>query len=355
MIRSISNRAFYFLLLGLPFFGAFTSCSDYNKVVKGFNNYEQKYEMAYSMYKEEKYIQALTLFEQILPKYKLTPKGEDIYYHYAYCHWKLKDYYLSGFYFKQFVKQYPNSKFAEECAFLAAMSSVKVSPEYSLDQTDTYAALDEIQLFIDEYPFSPRIDTCNKIMDRLRGKLELKLYNYAKLYYKMENYKASYTALQAALQQYPNTAYREEMLYMMLNSAHKLSENSVAYKKLERYEETIKVYHKFAARYPESKYSKNAERIFEDTKFQIELMKIYQKVVKVENQTDLSRKRKEFEELKPVVEKFLESITNLKVKNGLSEKMRYIEKDLIKEEAKAGKRSDISKEEKKVKEEKIKK
>ncbi|MEZ4939077.1 MAG: tetratricopeptide repeat protein, partial [Crocinitomicaceae bacterium] len=193
-------------------------------------------------------------------------------------------------------------------------------------------------------------DTCNVIMDKLRGKLELKLYNYAKLYYKMEDYKASYTALHAALQQFPNTAYREEMLYMMLNSSHKLAENSVSYKKLERYEETIKVYHKFAARYPESKYRKSADKIFEDTKFQIELSKMNLKISKVENIGDLAKKRTEFDKLKPEITKYIEGVTNLKVKNGMTEKMKYLEKDLIKAEEKAAKKSESSKE----KEEKVK-
>jgi outer membrane protein assembly factor BamD len=326
------------LLIGIL---SFNSCSDYNKIVKG-EDYEKKYEKAYEMFKGKKYVQSLTLFEQILPKYKLTPKGEDIYYHYAYCHWHLKDYYLAGFYFKQFVRQYPNSKFAEECAFLGAMSNVKVSPEFSLDQTDTYSALDEIQLFIDEYPLSARIDTCNKIMDKLRSKLEVKLYNYAKLYYKMENYKASYTALHAALQQYPNTQFREEMLFMMLNSAHKLADNSVNYKKLERFEETIKVYHKFAARYPDSKYNKSALKILEDTKFQISVMKVYGRIVKIQNIKILSKKKSLFEAAKLEVQKFNETHTRAKVKNGLNETLKQLGKDIEKEEKKLLKKEEAN-------------
>lgn len=316
-----------------------TSCSDYNKVLKG-ENYELKYDRAYQYYKDKKYVQALTLFEQVLPKYKLTPKGEDIYYHYAYCHWHLKDYYLAGFYFDQFVKQYPNSKFVEECSFLNAMCAVKLSPESSLDQIDTETALEELQIFIDEYPFSARIDTCNKIMDKLRSKLEVKQYNYAKLYYKMENYKASYTALKAALQQYPNTVFREEMIYMMLNSAHKLAENSIQYKKMDRYEETIKVYHKFAARYPESKFKKNADRIFEDTKFQISLLKVYKEVARVQKQENLNKKKELLEELKKDVDTFNEGHNKKKVKAKLIEAINYIQKDIEKQEKKLSKKTD---------------
>ena len=98
------------------------------------------------------------------------------------ANYKLGDYYLSGFYFKRFIRQYPTSKNTEEAAFLSALCSVKNSPNYKLDQTETLNALDELQIFIDLYPNSNRIDSCNQIMDRLRGKLELKQFENSKLY-----------------------------------------------------------------------------------------------------------------------------------------------------------------------------
>ena len=45
-----------------------------------------------------------------------------------------------------------------------------------LDQTNTYDALKELQLFINTYPNSSRIPECNDLIDKLRTKLEYKDY-----------------------------------------------------------------------------------------------------------------------------------------------------------------------------------
>ena len=44
------------------------SCSEYEKVVKG-SDYDKKYDMALKMYKKEKYIKALPLFEEVISIY----------------------------------------------------------------------------------------------------------------------------------------------------------------------------------------------------------------------------------------------------------------------------------------------
>jgi len=41
------------------------------------------------------------------------------------------------------------------------------SPHYKLDQTYTENALAELQNFIDQYPESHKLDTCNLLMDKL--------------------------------------------------------------------------------------------------------------------------------------------------------------------------------------------
>ena len=71
----------------------------------------------------------------------------------------MKDYYMAAYYFKRFTKNFPNSSRAEECAFSAAICNLESSPEYYLDQSDTYDAIDEFQLFINRYPSSNLIDS----------------------------------------------------------------------------------------------------------------------------------------------------------------------------------------------------
>lgn len=259
----------------------------YNKILKS-NDYELKkikaveyYEKGLAIEQSSKrknsgskyYIQAITLFEDIIPYYKLTPEGEKLYFYYCMANYKLGDYYLAGFYFSRFVRQYSRSVYCEEAMFMGAICSVNNSPYYSLDQTETYNALDGMQIFIDMYPNSSRIDTCNIIMDKMRAKLELKQFEYAKLYYKTENYKAAVVALNATLEKFPESVYEEEIYYLLVLSHFELAINSIPSKKMERLNETLKSYSKFVAEFPESDKLKELEVIKSRTEKEIELMK----------------------------------------------------------------------------------
>jgi len=265
-----------------PFFGKilslslflliFTGCSEYNQIVKSGDN-ERKKNAAVAYYEEGEYIKAITLLEEIIPFYKLTPEGEKLYYYFCMANYKLGDYYLSGYYFNRFVRQYPRSPYCEEAMFLGALCSVHNSPQYSLDQTETYNALDGMQVFIDMFPNSSRIDTCNQIMDNMRAKLEKKQYEYAMLYYRTENYKAAVVALNSTLEKFPESTYKEEVLYLLVLSNYQLALNSVPAKKMDRLNETLKSYRKFVAEFPQSDKLKEVEDIKVKTDSEIQDLK----------------------------------------------------------------------------------
>lgn len=252
-----------FILLVLV--GTVVSCSDYNKVLKS-KDPDEKLSAAHSYYDKEEWPRAAALFEDVIPHFKYTPKGDRAYYRYAMCHYNMKDYYLAAFYLKKYSKEFPTSNRAEDARFLSAMCKVKNSPHYSLDQEETEQALDELQLFIDDYPNSKLIDSCNNVMDELRSKLELKQYETSKLYFKMENYRASVTSLKSTLQQFPSTKYKEDILYMLVKSSFLLAKNSIEAKKQERYEDTIKSYHKFVGSFPDSKKRDEIEDYYKRSK-----------------------------------------------------------------------------------------
>ena len=266
MKKTASLVQFLFLTL---IFTVFTSCSEYNKVLKS-NDNELKKNKGLAYYEAGDYIKAIVLLEEVIPHYKLTPEGEKLYFYYCMANYKMEDYYLAGYYFGRFVRQYPRSVYCEEALFLSAMCSVQNSPEYSLDQTETYNALDGIQVFIDMFPNSKLVDTCNVIMDDLRAKLEMKQFEYAKLYYKTENYKAAVVALNSTLEKFPESVYKEEILYLLVMSNYNLAMNSISTKKLERLNETLKSYRKFAAEFPESEKLKELELIKVKTEKEIE-------------------------------------------------------------------------------------
>ncbi len=248
-------------------------CTEYERVLKS-SDYDRKYDMANKMYKKGKYIKALPLYEEVISIYsKLSEKGERAYYYLSYCHYNMGDYPIASYYFRNYTKTYPSSAHVEECAFMAAYCQVNSSPVSTLDQSSTYKAIDELQSFMNRYPNSSRKDTCNVIIDDLRDKLEIKAYDNAKLYYHMENYKAATVAFKNMLRDFPDTDYREEILFLTVKANYNLSVNSVEKKKIERFEETIKSYTKFVDNYPNSKKLREAEGFYQSAVKELQTLK----------------------------------------------------------------------------------
>src|SRR5690606_17164297 len=124
------------------------------------------------------------LFEELIAIYRGTEKAENLYYMYAFCDYHLQDYILAAHRFGQFVKTFPLSKKAEECQFMIGYCNYLNSPKFTLDQTQTIAAINEFQLFSNLYPKSTLVDSSNKIIDELIIKLEKKNFEIAKFYLK---------------------------------------------------------------------------------------------------------------------------------------------------------------------------
>lgn len=264
MFKNASAAIFLsFILLG------FAGCSKYQRVLKS-NDFEQKFDMAKTYYDNGKYQKAFPLFEELITVFRGTSKAEDVYYYYAYCNYQLGDYMLAGYHYDNFVRTFPRSSRAEDAQFMNAKCYFLDSAEPSLDQASTKKAIDEMQIFINKYPESPKVDECNDLMDRLRFKLETKSYNTAKLYYRLGEYKAAIFALRNTLEDYPDTKFREEISFMILRSSYLLADNSIEEKKIERFEQTLKECDDFIERHPRSSDVRNAENIKEDSKKELE-------------------------------------------------------------------------------------
>ena len=211
----------------------FVSCSQYQKALKS-DDIAVKTEAANKMYEAGKYIKAIRLYEQIAPAYKGKPSAERMFFFYSNSLYKSKQYYLAGYQFENFAATYPKSEKREEASFLGAECFYRLSPVYSLDQTDTEKALNKLQRFIDTYPNSEYLGKANEYVKELREKLEKKAFEIAKQYNTISDFKGALKALENFIADYPGTPFKEEALYYRFDSAYKLAINSVPSKKQER-------------------------------------------------------------------------------------------------------------------------
>lgn len=250
-----------------------TSCGEYNKLLKS-TDYEYKYEAAKSYFAKGQYNRAATLLNELIAILKGTDKAEESLYMLGMCYYNEQDYQTAAQTFIQYYQVYPRGTYTELSRFHAGKALFLDTPEPRLDQSSTYKAIDELQMFMEYYPQSAKHQEAQQMIFELQDKLVMKEYLSAKLYYNLgnymgNNYQSCVITAQNALKDYPYTNLREDLSILILRAKYELAVYSVEERKQERYREAVDEYYAFKNEFPESKYQKEAERIF--SKSQAEL------------------------------------------------------------------------------------
>ena len=261
--------------------GAFlASCGEYNKVIKS-TDYINKYEAAKSYFGEGQYIKATTLLEELIPILKGTSDAEESLYMLAMAYYNQGDYISASHYFSNYYNTYPNGTFTELARYHSGKALYLDTPEARLDQSSTYKAIQELQMFMEYFPQSERTSEAQVMIFALQDKLVLKEYLSAKMYFDLgtytgnasmnadgqingNNFLACITTAQNILKDYPYTSMREDVSILLLRAKYKLGVESVEEKIEERMRETIDEYYAFKNEFPESKYMKEVEKIYKD-------------------------------------------------------------------------------------------
>ena len=244
-------RVLYIIL----FSALITSCSSYNGIVKG-DDYAMKFEFANDLYENDEYVKSIVLYEQIYQHAPKSGEGELAYYRLGNSYYKSEDYYMAAYYLSSYVQRFPYSQKNEEVMFMAALCNVNNSPQVSLDQSETNEAINSVQRFIDRYPSTKYMDSCNRIIDRLRFKLEKKDFTHVQLYSQTERYRAAVSSAEIFMENYPASEFNEEVFYLLVKNSYYLAINSIESKKTQRIEDSYERLRNFEAVFNNSKYSK---------------------------------------------------------------------------------------------------
>ncbi|WP_425392460.1 outer membrane protein assembly factor BamD [Ekhidna sp.] len=253
-------RILFLLITALSIVG----CSKFRKIQKS-GDWKVKYEAALAYYEEEDYHRTIILLEDILPIIKGTEEAELASFYLAYSYYYQKQFILSAHHFDEFVRIYGRSDYVMEAAYMHAYSLFMQSPDYQLDQTVTYEAIAAMQNFINKYPSSKYAPDADRIIDEMQEKLEKKAYEQCKLYYKLRRYKAALVVYDNFANDFPDSDYNEEVSFLRIETSFDLAKESIPSKQEERFRNTIDHYLAFIDKYPNSKFLKDAEKIYAES------------------------------------------------------------------------------------------
>lgn len=267
-----------YIIIALVSGSVLTSCGEYNKVLKS-TDYEYKYEAAKSYFGKGQNTKAAAILEELITILKGTDKAEESLYMLGMTYYNQGDFITASHYFSTYYNTYPRGTYTEQARFYSGKALFLDTPEPRLDQSSTYKAIQELQMFMEYFPASNRHQEAQQMIFDLQDKLVMKDYIAARLYYDLgsytgnssysttgNNYLACIVTAQNALKDYPYTKLREDISILLLRAKYDMAKESVEEKKEERMRDAIDEYYAFKNEFPESKYTKEVENIYKDAK-----------------------------------------------------------------------------------------
>jgi len=238
------------------------SCkSEYEALLNG-NDVDAKYTAAFDYFNHGKYNKAAQLFESLAVLTSGTDRDDTVQYYWGLSNYRYRDYYTAETNFTKFITNFPRSPFAEEAAFLRIDCLYRSTLRYELDQVPTYNAISVISQYMAENPGNSHAAICKRMLKELNDRLDRKAYENARLYYKMEDYKAAGVAFRNILKEDAENIYREDILYYIAKASYKYAFMSVESKQKERYLTFVDDYYNFIGELPDSPYRKELDVLY---------------------------------------------------------------------------------------------
>lgn len=263
-LKKMNNRNIGLLLFVLST-AMMGGCGSYSKVLKT-GDREQMYQAALRYYDDQKYYKVISLADEILPRYYGSEREDSIAYLAASSNYKLGNFHTSSVLCDNFRRRFPRSVFTEDIEYMYAKGYYYTAPAPYRDATNTRMAISTISEYLTRYPQSIKKDELEDNITELRGRLYDKEFLNAKVYFNVGYYKSASVALRNALDKYPETPHREELMYLITKSDYMLAHNSVEHLKRDRYMDMMDAYYNFASEYPESKHMKELDKMMEAAK-----------------------------------------------------------------------------------------
>ena len=267
-----------------------TSCGEYNKLLKS-TDYEYKYEAAKNYFAKGQYNRSATLLNELITILKGTDKAEESLYMLGMSYYNQKDYQTAAQTFITYFNTYPRGTFTELARFHAGKALFLDTPEPRLDQSSTYQAIQQLQMFMEYFPNSTKKQEAQDMIFALQDKLVLKELYSARLYYNLgnylgNNYESCVITAQNALKDYPYTDYREELSILVLRARHEMAiytgnvYETVAIIGKRANQISVEIKNDLSKKLAEfASYNDNLEEVFENRE-QIEISRYYEKLPK---------------------------------------------------------------------------
>jgi outer membrane protein assembly factor BamD len=206
-------------------------------------------EYAKSVFNKKNYFKAKNLFTVLVLNNPAGQTFEAAQFYLAESEYGLKEYIEAISEYEKLIKSMPQSSYVDDAQYKIGMCYYKLAPGYALDQEYTNKALTQFQQFLEDLPNSELRPEAEKRLAECRDKLAKKEFKTGELYTKMGYYKAAIISFDAVLEEYYDTSYAVDALYL----------KGVSHQKLGELDQAELAFRSLLVKYPNSFHKSEAE------------------------------------------------------------------------------------------------
>ena len=175
--------------------------------IKDDDNYDYQFKEALRLLEKEKFISAQDILNTLAIRASHTDIGDNILYYLGESYFLNEEYQLAVIEYDKLIRRMGYSPLIEKARWRICECYVAMSPKYYLDQISSEKAIEKIQEFLEDYPFSEQKESANNTVQKMRNKLGKKAYETGILYIKLGAYDSAILAFEQMLENYYDTEY----------------------------------------------------------------------------------------------------------------------------------------------------
>ena len=169
-----------------------------------------RFDKAMGYFDRGKYPRAKDEFDYIImtdPGSKIANESQ---YYMAEALFQMEEYSDASISFDRYVRFSPNYTKIEKSRYRICECAILSSNAYQREQSQTHRALEQLQMFIEDFPTSDFVEDAENAIVELRIKLAQKDFEVGRIYLKLEEYESALIYFRSVLNNYYDTPFADD-------------------------------------------------------------------------------------------------------------------------------------------------
>lgn len=198
-------------------------------------------------YQEGEFDDAIRFLDRFVLEYPTHARVQEARYYLADSYFEREEYIAAAARFDRLASDFPQGELADDARFKVCDSYRRLSPEPTLDQEYTHAAIDHCRTLALYHPSSEYAARAQEIVDRLEDKLARKQLLVAEHYFDRNAFDSAIIYFQSVVDRYPTTATAPRALLRLAETYDEIGYD----------EEAMQTRQRLEREYPDSKEARS--------------------------------------------------------------------------------------------------